>query len=97
MVGEPDAGNPHVRFDEGEQETYLGNAPALYSTGIAPLKNRFFDFLDLPGFCKYSCSGELSGQRVQVTDRTSIFSIKPGPAKAAHFNKFNVLDLLLKW
>ena len=22
MVGEPDAGNPHVRFDEGTQETY---------------------------------------------------------------------------
>jgi hypothetical protein len=21
MIGEPDAGNPHVRFDEGRQET----------------------------------------------------------------------------
>ena len=23
MIGEPDAGNPHVRFDEGVQETCL--------------------------------------------------------------------------
>ena len=22
MIGEPDAGKPHVRFDEGVQETY---------------------------------------------------------------------------
>ena len=32
MVGEPDAGNPHVRFDEGMQETCFGNAPVFYST-----------------------------------------------------------------
>ena len=31
MVGEPDAGNPHVRFDEGTQETG-GNAPRLRPT-----------------------------------------------------------------
>jgi hypothetical protein len=23
MIGEPDAGNPHVRFDEGRQETHV--------------------------------------------------------------------------
>jgi hypothetical protein len=23
MIGEPDAGNPHVRFDEGVQETWF--------------------------------------------------------------------------
>ena len=32
MIGEPDAGNPHVRFDEGVQETCSSNAPVPYST-----------------------------------------------------------------
>jgi hypothetical protein len=32
MIGEPDAGNPHVRFDEGAQEPSLCGAPASYST-----------------------------------------------------------------
>ena len=31
LTGEPDAGKPHVRFDEGEQ-----GRPALYSTASAP-------------------------------------------------------------
>ena len=31
MIGEPDAGNPHVRFDEGVQETD-GIAPRLRPT-----------------------------------------------------------------
>jgi hypothetical protein len=35
MIGEPDAGNPHVRFDEGVQETCdTRGAPAPYSTGV---------------------------------------------------------------
>ncbi len=33
MIGEPDAGNPHVRFDEGRQETCVSRgAPVSYST-----------------------------------------------------------------
>ena len=33
MIGEPDAGKPHVRFDEGVQETCDNRgAPAPYST-----------------------------------------------------------------
>jgi hypothetical protein len=38
LTGEPDAGNPHVRFDEGEwQEGLASQAPpvTLYSTGPA--------------------------------------------------------------
>ena len=31
MIGEPDAGNPHVRFDEGVQETGE-SAPRLHPT-----------------------------------------------------------------
>lgn len=35
MIGEPDAGNPHVRFDEGVQETCdTRGAPAPYSTRV---------------------------------------------------------------
>jgi hypothetical protein len=38
MIGEPDAGNPHVRFDEGVQETCdTRGAPAPYSTRGAAL------------------------------------------------------------
>jgi hypothetical protein len=33
MIGEPDAGNPHVRFDEGRQETCVSRgAPVSYAT-----------------------------------------------------------------
>ena len=42
MIGEPDAGKPHVRFDEGVQETCGSrNAPAPYSTA-SPLAQKFF-------------------------------------------------------
>jgi hypothetical protein len=38
MIGEPDAGNPQVRFDEGVQETCdTRGAPAPYSTRGAAL------------------------------------------------------------
>ena len=38
MIGEPDAGNPHVRFDEGVQETCdTRGAPAPYSTRVPKL------------------------------------------------------------
>jgi len=44
VVGEPDAGNPHVRFDEGVQET-CRKATRLCSTlrrgrGLVPLLAR---------------------------------------------------------
>jgi hypothetical protein len=35
MIGEPDAGNPQVRFDEGMQETD-GNVPRLRPTLQSP-------------------------------------------------------------
>jgi hypothetical protein len=35
MIGEPDAGKPHVRFDEGTQETD-GTAPRLCPTLPGP-------------------------------------------------------------
>jgi len=50
MIGEPDAGNPHVRFDEGRQETCVRAArlsPTLRSphTDSAPsLINLFRPF-----------------------------------------------------
>ena len=37
MIGEPDAGNPHVRFDEGRQETCVRAArlsPTLQSPHV---------------------------------------------------------------
>ncbi len=45
MVGEPDAGNLQVRFDEGEQETCFGNAPVLYSTNSPHGVKIFFETL----------------------------------------------------
>jgi hypothetical protein len=33
LAGKPDAGNPHVRFDEGEQREWRKPPVALYSTG----------------------------------------------------------------
>ncbi len=33
LAGKPDAGNPHVRFDEGEQRDWRMPPVALYSTG----------------------------------------------------------------
>jgi hypothetical protein len=42
MIGEPDAGNLHVRFDEGTQETD-GNVPRLRPTLQRPrVKQRTF-------------------------------------------------------
>jgi hypothetical protein len=38
MIGEPDAGNPHVRFDEGRQETCV-RAARLSPTLRSPQKN----------------------------------------------------------
>ena len=43
MIGEPDAGNPPVRFDEGVQETCGTRvAPAPYSTA-SPFPSALFD------------------------------------------------------
>jgi hypothetical protein len=36
LAGKPDAGNPHVRFDEGEQRDWRKPPVALYSTGSSP-------------------------------------------------------------
>jgi hypothetical protein len=33
LAGKPDAGNPQVRFDEGEQRDWRKPLVALYSTG----------------------------------------------------------------
>ena len=33
LAGKPDAVNPHVRFDEGEQRVWRKPPVALYSTG----------------------------------------------------------------
>jgi hypothetical protein len=42
-VGKPDAGNPHVRFDErgGETERPSDTAPLLDSTLIEPISAEF--------------------------------------------------------
>jgi len=32
LAGKPDAGNPHVRFEEGEQRDWRKPPVALYST-----------------------------------------------------------------
>ena len=50
MIGEPDAGNPHVRFDEGVQETCdTRGAPAPYSTRVPKLGNATFSDVRLFG------------------------------------------------
>ena len=41
MIGEPDAGNPHVRFDEGRQETCV-RAARLSPTLQRPRSERAF-------------------------------------------------------
>ena len=41
MIGEPDAGNPHVRFDEGRQETCV-RAARLSPTLQSPQVKRCF-------------------------------------------------------
>jgi hypothetical protein len=41
MIGEPDAGNPHVRFDEGRQETSV-RAARLSPTLRSPQKKILF-------------------------------------------------------
>ena len=35
LAGKPDAGNPHVRFDEGEQRDWRKPPVALYSTVLS--------------------------------------------------------------
>ena len=52
-VGKPDAGNPHVRFDERGGETApapLGTAPLLDSTTFFQNKREAADFLSFPYF-----------------------------------------------
>jgi len=41
LAGKPDAGNPHVRFDEGEQLDRRKPPVALYSTVI---RGSYFSF-----------------------------------------------------
>ncbi len=45
MIGEPDAGNPHVRFDEGRQETHV-RAARLSPTLQSPRLKSFFPYDD---------------------------------------------------
>ena len=40
LAGKPDAGNPHVRFDEGEQRDWRKPPVALYSSVSLSLKAR---------------------------------------------------------
>ncbi len=58
MIGEPDAGKPHVRFDEGVQETY-DTVTRLHPTLPAPpiCTKLFFLFCRRPGHAKYSLAG----------------------------------------
>ena len=52
MIGEPDAGKPHVRFDEGVQETgdYRA-APAPHSTRATIPEILLFRFFELAHPC----------------------------------------------
>ncbi len=59
MIGEPDAGNPHVRFDEGRQETCV-RAARLSPTLQRPQLERFIAkqlHWMLPPFCSNSAGG----------------------------------------
>jgi hypothetical protein len=59
MIGEPDAGNPHVRFDEGVQETcfmrracaLLYRSPWLSKAGSGPC-SLVFSAADEEGSCQ---------------------------------------------
>ena len=46
MIGEPDAGNPHVRFDEGRQETCV-RAARLSPTLLALASKKVSFLIDL--------------------------------------------------
>ena len=60
MIGEPDAGNPQVRFDEGVQETCdIRGAPAPYSTS-APESERWRAAFRLAIPCRTSVLHALS-------------------------------------
>ena len=48
MIGEPDAGNPQVRFDEGRQETSV-HAARLSPTLQSPHHDNDLFLLDLCG------------------------------------------------
>ena len=51
MIGEPDAGNPHVRFDEGRQETCV-RVVRLSPTLLAlALRKAFFLTMPVPSSC----------------------------------------------
>jgi hypothetical protein len=62
MIGEPDAGNPHVRFDEGRQETCV-RAARLSPTLQSP---RSVDSACYPGSLRGALSAifEFGGRNV---------------------------------
>ena len=44
MIGEPDAGNPHVRFDEGRQETCVRAARLSPTLQSPQMKKRYLPY-----------------------------------------------------
>ena len=70
MIGEPDAGKPPVRFDEGVQETY-GNATRLRPTlrPFPPWSKKIFQRADI----------RAARADVRALNRLTSTTRKPGP------------------
>ena len=73
-VGKPDAGNPHVRFDErgGETDPPCGTAPLLDSTGSIFLV-----------YCRHNLSNSLTP--AESHDHRRLQSRKRGAARRANW------------
>ena len=58
MAGELDAGNPHVQFDEGAQETCdIRNAPVPYSTAALAILSLVLEIEDRVGSLSITIPG----------------------------------------
>jgi hypothetical protein len=71
LAGKPDAGNPHVRFDEGEQRDWRKPPVALYSTVIRGFQIRISGLIPVSGVqprCKGNMAKIQPGARPRVPD-----------------------------
>ena len=67
MIGEPDAGNPHVRFDEGRQETYVRVARLSPTLQSPHEKVLLLPRLHLPLFHSGTIGDTVKGIRMRLT------------------------------
>src|SRR5258708_2835932 len=64
MIGEPDAGNPHVRFDEGRQETCVRAARLSPTLQSPQLETSHFGSECVPIPQRVPCGGSMRRSRL---------------------------------